>query len=103
MALKKEAADRQVLIQGEEIRRLEEVNAGSRREVLKLQEELERQKRAIQELEQVRATAPVSIGGAWADGGPQPVLNTPRGRSRSGPQRQCLWLGCGQMGIPNLY
>ncbi|XP_040842709.1 pericentrin isoform X2 [Ochotona curzoniae] len=52
LALKKEAADRQVLIQGEEIRRLEEVNAGSRREVLKLQEELERQKRAIQELEQ---------------------------------------------------
>ncbi|XP_058517506.1 pericentrin [Ochotona princeps] len=52
LALKKESADRQVLIQGEEIRRLEEVNAGSRREVLQLQEELERHKRAIKELEQ---------------------------------------------------
>ncbi|KAK2509725.1 hypothetical protein MC885_020991, partial [Smutsia gigantea] len=49
---KNELADRQVLIQEEEIKRLEETNADSRRQVVQLQEELERQRRALQELEQ---------------------------------------------------
>ncbi|XP_008265468.2 pericentrin isoform X4 [Oryctolagus cuniculus] len=52
LAIKKESADRQVLIQGEEIKRLEEANASSRRKVLQLQEELERQKKTVKELEQ---------------------------------------------------
>ncbi|XP_073087273.1 pericentrin isoform X5 [Manis javanica] len=49
---KNQLADRQVLMQEEEIKRLEETNADSRRQVVQLQEELERQRRALQESEQ---------------------------------------------------
>ena len=41
LILKKELVDRQVLIQGEEIRRLEETNASTTRKLLQLQEELQ--------------------------------------------------------------
>ncbi|XP_068825668.1 pericentrin [Capricornis sumatraensis] len=52
LILKKELVDRQVLIQGEEIRRLEEMNASTTRKLLQLQEELETQRRAVQALQQ---------------------------------------------------
>ncbi|XP_017907955.1 PREDICTED: pericentrin isoform X6 [Capra hircus] len=52
LILKKELVDRQVLIQGEEIRRLEETNASTTRKLLQLQEELETQRRAVQALQQ---------------------------------------------------
>ncbi|KAM7248823.1 hypothetical protein CapIbe_000862 [Capra ibex] len=52
LILKKELVDRQVLIQGEEIRRLEETNESTTRKLLQLQEELETQRRAVQALQQ---------------------------------------------------
>ncbi|XP_055425854.1 pericentrin isoform X14 [Bubalus kerabau] len=52
LILKKELVDRQVLIQGEEIRRLEETNASTMRKLLQLQEELETQRRAVRALQQ---------------------------------------------------
>ncbi|XP_070233953.1 pericentrin isoform X10 [Bos mutus] len=52
LILKKELVDRQVLIQGEEIRRLEETNASTTRKLLQLQEELETQRRAVRALQQ---------------------------------------------------
>ena len=53
LILKKELVDRQVLIQGEEIKRLEETNASTMRKLLQLQEELETQRRAVRTLQQV--------------------------------------------------
>lgn len=53
LILKKELVDRQVLIQGEEIKRLEETNASTTRKLLQLQEELETQRRAVRALQQV--------------------------------------------------
>ncbi|XP_014437446.2 pericentrin isoform X2 [Tupaia chinensis] len=44
LVIKKELADRQVLIQEEEIKRLEEMNATTRRKIAQLQGELEKQK-----------------------------------------------------------
>ncbi|XP_055271726.1 pericentrin isoform X5 [Moschus berezovskii] len=52
LILKKELVDRQVLIQGEEIKRLEEMNASTTRKLLQLQEELETQRRAAQAAQQ---------------------------------------------------
>ncbi|KAM8816839.1 pericentrin [Rhynchonycteris naso] len=52
LVMKKELADRQVLIQEEEIKHLEETNADSRRKVTQLQEELEKQRKAVKELQQ---------------------------------------------------
>ncbi|XP_043729926.1 pericentrin isoform X5 [Cervus elaphus] len=52
LILKKELVDRQVLIQGEEIKRLEETNASTTRKLLQLQEELETQRRAVRALQQ---------------------------------------------------
>ncbi|XP_036921054.1 pericentrin isoform X7 [Sturnira hondurensis] len=52
LVLKKELSDRQVLIQEEEIKHLEETNADTRRKVIQLQEELEKQRRAVKELQQ---------------------------------------------------
>ncbi|KAB0373803.1 hypothetical protein FD755_014059 [Muntiacus reevesi] len=52
LILKKELVDRQVLIQGEEIKRLEETNASTTRKLLQLQEELETQRRAMRALQQ---------------------------------------------------
>ncbi|XP_069330976.1 pericentrin [Eulemur rufifrons] len=51
LVVKKELADRQVLIQEEEIKHLEEMNANTRRQVVQLQEELEKQKKAVKELQ----------------------------------------------------
>lgn len=53
LVLKKELADRQVLIQEEEIKHLEETNADTKRKVIQLQEELEKQRKAMKELQQV--------------------------------------------------
>ncbi|XP_016067354.1 PREDICTED: pericentrin [Miniopterus natalensis] len=52
LAMKKELADRQVLIQEKEIKHLEETNADTRRKVIQLQEELEKQRKAMKELQQ---------------------------------------------------
>ncbi|XP_047573599.1 pericentrin isoform X2 [Lutra lutra] len=52
LAAKKELADRQMLVQEEEIRRLEETNASCRREAAALREELERQRDAVKALQQ---------------------------------------------------
>ncbi|XP_036302209.1 pericentrin isoform X8 [Pipistrellus kuhlii] len=52
LVMKKELADRQVLIQEEEIKHLEETNANTKRKVIQLQEELEKQRKAMKELQQ---------------------------------------------------
>ncbi|XP_059542726.1 pericentrin isoform X13 [Myotis daubentonii] len=52
LVMKKELADRQVLIQEEEIKHLEETNADTKRKVIQLQEELEKQRKAMKELQQ---------------------------------------------------
>lgn len=54
LAAKKELVDRQMLVQDEEIRRLEETNACCRREAAVLREELERQRDAVKALQQVQ-------------------------------------------------
>uniref|UniRef100_H0WJC9 Pericentrin n=1 Tax=Otolemur garnettii TaxID=30611 RepID=H0WJC9_OTOGA len=56
LVIKKELADRQVLIQEEEIKRLEEMNADWRREVVQLQEELETQREIVKELQKHKDT-----------------------------------------------
>ncbi|XP_074245472.1 pericentrin isoform X4 [Saimiri boliviensis] len=52
LALQKESADRQVSMQEDEIKRLEEMNVHIRKKVAQLQEELENQKNIVKELEQ---------------------------------------------------
>ncbi|XP_034510004.1 pericentrin isoform X2 [Ailuropoda melanoleuca] len=52
LVIKKELADRQMLMQEEEIKRLEETNAGCRREAAQLREELEKQRDAVKALQQ---------------------------------------------------
>ncbi|XP_032943897.1 pericentrin isoform X2 [Rhinolophus ferrumequinum] len=52
LVIKKELADRQVLIQEEEIKHLEEINASTTRKVTQLQEELEKLRQAMRELQQ---------------------------------------------------
>ncbi|XP_010368401.2 pericentrin isoform X5 [Rhinopithecus roxellana] len=52
LALQKESADRQVLRQEEEIKRLEETNISIRKKVAELQEEVEKQKNIVKELAQ---------------------------------------------------
>uniref|UniRef100_A0A452VN31 Pericentrin n=1 Tax=Ursus maritimus TaxID=29073 RepID=A0A452VN31_URSMA len=51
LVIKKELADRQMLMQEEEIKRLEETNAGCRREAAQLREELEKQRDAVKDKE----------------------------------------------------
>lgn len=86
LILKKELVDRQVLIQGEEIRRLEETNASTMRKLLQLQEELETQRRAVRALQQVSTARAAAGGGAcgpsllgWASSAPglNPLLYVP--------------------------
>ncbi|XP_044106683.1 pericentrin isoform X3 [Neovison vison] len=55
LAAKKELVDRQMLVQDEEIRRLEETNASCRREAAALREELERQRDSVKALQQDKA------------------------------------------------
>ncbi|XP_073889926.1 pericentrin isoform X12 [Macaca fascicularis] len=52
LALQKESADRQVLRQEEEIKRLEETNINIRKKMAELQEEVEKQKNIVKELAQ---------------------------------------------------
>uniref|UniRef100_A0A8D2FGQ9 Pericentrin n=1 Tax=Theropithecus gelada TaxID=9565 RepID=A0A8D2FGQ9_THEGE len=51
LALQKESADRQVLRQEEEIKRLEETNINIRKKMAELQEEVEKQKNIVKELD----------------------------------------------------
>jgi pericentrin len=51
LIIKKELAEQQLLIQEEEIKRLEETNANTLRQVAQLQEELEKQKKTVKELQ----------------------------------------------------
>lgn len=50
LVIKKDFADQQLLIQEEEIKRLEETNANIQRQMAQLQEELEKQKKSMEEL-----------------------------------------------------
>lgn len=50
LVIKKDFADQQLLIQEEEIKRLEETNASIQRQMVQLQEELEKQKKSMEEL-----------------------------------------------------
>ncbi|XP_047702816.1 pericentrin isoform X9 [Prionailurus viverrinus] len=52
LVIKKELADRQVLIQEQEIKRLQETNASCRREATELREELEKQRNTVKALQQ---------------------------------------------------
>ncbi|XP_064433707.1 pericentrin isoform X6 [Mirounga angustirostris] len=52
LVIKKELADRQMLIQEEEIKRLEETNVSCRREAAQLREELEKQRDTVKALQQ---------------------------------------------------
>ena len=80
LVLKKELSDRQVLIQEEEIKHLEETNADARRRLTQLQEELEKQRKAVKELQQVNVlccvgfcpvpTELLGVGGASTVGPP---------------------------------
>ncbi|KAM5281215.1 LOW QUALITY PROTEIN: pericentrin [Ctenodactylus gundi] len=58
LVLKKDLADRQVLIQEEEIKHLEETNASTRSQVALLQEELEKHKKIVKELQIVHSRSP---------------------------------------------
>lgn len=66
LIIKKELADRQVLIQEEEIKRLQETNASTTRKLMQLQGELERQQKAARDLEQASVR---SQGGGGRPGG----------------------------------
>ncbi|XP_010634682.1 pericentrin isoform X3 [Fukomys damarensis] len=55
LVIKKELVDRQVLIQEEEIKHLEEINAHTRGQVALLQKELEKQKEIVKELKNKEA------------------------------------------------
>ncbi|KAL0615459.1 Pericentrin [Plecturocebus cupreus] len=65
LALQKESADRQVSVQEDEIKRLEELNVGIRKKVAQLQEELENQKNIVKELEQVKRLCVVAGRASW--------------------------------------
>ncbi|XP_029338325.1 pericentrin isoform X10 [Mus caroli] len=52
LVIKKDFADQQLLIQEEEIKRLEETNASIQRQMVQLQEELEKQKKSMEELKE---------------------------------------------------
>uniref|UniRef100_A0A8D1W8S5 Pericentrin/AKAP-450 centrosomal targeting domain-containing protein n=1 Tax=Sus scrofa TaxID=9823 RepID=A0A8D1W8S5_PIG len=91
LIVKKELADRQVLTQEEEIKRLEEANASSRRELAQLQGELERLRKALRDLEQVILSCRgnlllVSTLQSKLDEGKCPV--PPVGGSSEGPEVQ---------------
>lgn len=68
LVIKKELADRQVLIQEEEIKHLEEINASTMRKVTQLQEELEKLRQAMRELQQVSTSCHGGLDGfpLWA-------------------------------------
>ncbi|XP_028629735.1 pericentrin isoform X2 [Grammomys surdaster] len=52
LVIKKDFADQQLLIREEEIKRLEETNANIQRQMAQLQEELEKQKKSMEELKE---------------------------------------------------
>ncbi|XP_074176191.1 pericentrin isoform X7 [Rhinolophus sinicus] len=95
LVIKKELADRQVLIQEEEIKHLEEINASTMRKVTQLQEELEKLRQAMRELQQdkevfqeqqLSTLLPVSTRQARQDEGRRPW--PPVGRRPEGPEVQ---------------
>uniref|UniRef100_A0A8C6W3J3 Pericentrin (kendrin) n=1 Tax=Nannospalax galili TaxID=1026970 RepID=A0A8C6W3J3_NANGA len=55
LVIKKDFADQQLLIQEEEIKRLEETNVNIQRQMAQLQEELEKQKKTVKELQDEEA------------------------------------------------
>ncbi|XP_039078067.1 pericentrin [Hyaena hyaena] len=62
LVIKKELADRQVLIQEEEIKCLQETNASCRREATELREELEKQRNIVKALQQDKETLQEQCG-----------------------------------------
>ncbi|XP_037685884.1 LOW QUALITY PROTEIN: pericentrin [Choloepus didactylus] len=87
LVIKKELADRQLIIQEEEIKRLEETNADARRKMIQLQEELEKQKKVEKELQDKEAlkaqqisnlTLASTLGSELDEAkGPAPLLDGP--------------------------
>ncbi|XP_052020406.1 pericentrin isoform X3 [Apodemus sylvaticus] len=73
LVIKKDFADQQLLIQEEEIKRLEETNASIQRQMAQLQEELEKQKKSMEELKEREILKQERTGG---------LLLTPVLRSR---------------------
>ncbi|XP_058433290.1 pericentrin isoform X2 [Marmota monax] len=68
LVIKKELADRQVLIQEEEIKHLEETNANTKRQVAQLQEELEKQKKMVKKLQVKQLHPRTAMDGRGAQG-----------------------------------
>ncbi|XP_076772744.1 pericentrin isoform X3 [Arvicanthis niloticus] len=73
LAIKKDFADQQLLIREEEIKRLEETNASIQRQMAQLQEELEKQKKSMEELKERETLKQECMGD---------LLLTPVSRSR---------------------
>ncbi|XP_021508181.1 pericentrin isoform X3 [Meriones unguiculatus] len=96
LVIKKDLADQQLLIQEKEIKRLEEANINIQRQMAQLQEELEKQKKTMEELEDKEVLeqehtsdllpAPVPQSRLDEAGRPCPVLS--QGSSSRGPEAQ---------------
>ncbi|XP_071471063.1 pericentrin isoform X10 [Marmota flaviventris] len=84
LVIKKELADRQVLIQEEEIKHLEETNANTKRQVAQLQEELEKQKKMVKKLQEEEAAKEQQRSDVILV--PLPQSRTPEGRCPMPPR-----------------
>ncbi|XP_076724099.2 pericentrin isoform X3 [Callospermophilus lateralis] len=84
LVIKKELADRQVLIQEEEIKHLEETNANTKRQVAQLQEELEKQKKMVKQLQEEEAVKEQQRSDVILV--PLPQSRTPEGRCPMPPR-----------------
>ncbi|XP_046295154.1 pericentrin isoform X12 [Marmota monax] len=84
LVIKKELADRQVLIQEEEIKHLEETNANTKRQVAQLQEELEKQKKMVKKLQEEEAVKEQQRSDVILV--PLPQSRTPEGRCPMPPR-----------------
>ncbi|XP_077900948.1 pericentrin isoform X7 [Ictidomys tridecemlineatus] len=88
LVIKKELADRQVLIQEEEIKHLEETNANTKRQVAQLQEELEKQKKMVKKLQEEEAVKEQQRSDVILV--PLPQSRTPEGRCPMPPRASPL-------------
>ncbi|XP_011241686.1 pericentrin isoform X7 [Mus musculus] len=94
LVIKKDFADQQLLIQEEEIKRLEETNASIQRQMVQLQEELEKQKKSMEELKEKEILKQENMGDlllttvsrSGLDEAGCPML--PQGSSSRGPEAQ---------------
>uniref|UniRef100_A0A8C6GD22 Pericentrin (kendrin) n=1 Tax=Mus spicilegus TaxID=10103 RepID=A0A8C6GD22_MUSSI len=94
LVIKKDFADQQLLIQEEEIKRLEETNASIQRQMVQLQEELEKQKKSMEELKEKEILKQEPMGDSLLttvsrsglDEAGCPML--PQGSSSRGPEAQ---------------